>query len=58
MLLNEIFLVGLLFIAHGFKLGPVSGKILAQLAMNETPSYDLSPFRIARFNLDQHKASL
>ncbi|KAL9981731.1 hypothetical protein ACROYT_G010474 [Oculina patagonica] len=51
-------IIGAGFSAHGFKLGPVSGKILAQLAMNETPSYDMSPFRIARFKLNQHKSSL
>jgi len=51
--------IGAGFSAHGFKLGPVSGKILAQLAMGETPSYDMSPFRIARFKTSsQHKASL
>ena len=45
--------------AHGFKLGPVSGKILAQLAMGETPAYDLSPFRISRFKTSiGQKASL
>lgn len=51
-------IIGAGFSAHGFKLGPVSGKILAQLAMDETPSYDMSPFRITRFKLGQHKASL
>lgn len=48
----------LFFPGHGFKLGPVSGKILAQLAMDETPSYDMSPFKITRFKFGQHKASL
>lgn len=51
-------IIGAGFSAHGFKLGPVSGKILAQLAMNETPSYEMSPFQIARFKLSQHKSSL
>ncbi|XP_073257408.1 peroxisomal sarcosine oxidase-like [Porites lutea] len=51
--------VGAGFSAHGFKLGPVSGKILAQLAMGETPAYDLSPFRISRFKTSiGQKASL
>ena len=36
-------------IGHGFKLAPVTGKILAQLARDEAPSYDLRPFRISRF---------
>jgi len=51
--------IGAGFSAHGFKHGPVSGKILAQLAMGETPSYDMSPFRITRFKTSsQPKASL
>ena len=57
MFLTLVF-VHLFFPGHGFKLGPVSGKILAQLAMDETPSYDMSPFRITRFKLGQQKASL
>ncbi len=34
---------------HGFKLSPVVGKILSELALDLQPSYDLSPFKINRF---------
>ena len=34
---------------HGFKMAPVIGKILTELATGQKPSYDLQPFRIARF---------
>ena len=34
---------------HGFKLSPVVGKVIAELVMEENPSYDLSPFRLDRF---------
>ena len=34
---------------HGFKLSPVVGKVVAELVMEETPSFDLSPFRLDRF---------
>ncbi|XP_048252107.1 peroxisomal sarcosine oxidase-like isoform X3 [Haliotis rufescens] len=37
------------FSGHGFKLSPVVGKVLGQLACGETPSYSLTPFRIDRF---------
>ena len=30
-------------------MGPVIGRILGQLALQETPSYDISAFRIGRF---------
>ncbi|XP_058966224.1 peroxisomal sarcosine oxidase isoform X1 [Pocillopora verrucosa] len=51
-------IIGAGFSAHGFKLGPVCGKILAQLAMNETPTHDLTPFKISRFKFSQQKSSL
>ena len=35
-------------VGHGFKLGPVVGKILSELALDLPPSYDLSTFRIGR----------
>lgn len=42
--------IGNFFLAgHGFKLAPVVGKILCELAMDKTPSYDLTPCRIDRF---------
>ena len=37
------------FSGTGFKFGPVIGPILGQLALQETPSYDISAFRIGRF---------
>ncbi|KAL3857562.1 hypothetical protein ACJMK2_012213 [Sinanodonta woodiana] len=37
------------FSGHGFKLSPVVGKVLAELAIGAKPSYDLKPFRIDRF---------
>lgn len=37
------------FSGHGFKLSPVVGKVLSQLATGQRPSYDMSPFKIDRF---------
>lgn len=37
------------FSGHGFKLAPVVGKLLGELAMGKTPSYDMTPFKIERF---------
>jgi glycine/D-amino acid oxidase-like deaminating enzyme len=38
------------FSGHGFKLGPAVGRIVAELVTTgECPSYDISPFRYARF---------
>jgi sarcosine oxidase len=34
---------------HGFKFAPVLGEILADLAMERHPRFDLTPFRIGRF---------
>ncbi|KAK1157579.1 peroxisomal sarcosine oxidase-like isoform X1 [Acipenser oxyrinchus oxyrinchus] len=42
-------IIGAGFSGHGFKLAPVVGKILCELALGKTPSFDLSPFRITRF---------
>lgn len=36
-------------IGHGFKLSPVVGKVLGEMAMGKEPSYNLSPCRIDRF---------
>jgi len=38
----------LLPIGHGFKLAPVVGKLLAELALDLPPSYDLKPFKLSR----------
>ena len=43
-----------LFSGHGFKLAPVVGKILSELATNQKPSYDLSNFSIERFYQQSH----
>lgn len=42
-------IIGAGFSGHGFKFGPIIGKLLFQLAMGQVPSHDLSPFRIQRF---------
>ena len=36
--------------AHGFKMAPVVGKLLKELALNQTPYYDLTPFSFRRFS--------
>ncbi|XP_061637687.1 peroxisomal sarcosine oxidase isoform X2 [Phyllopteryx taeniolatus] len=41
--------IGTGFSGHGFKFGPVIGKLLCELSLGEVPSYDLSPFQISRF---------
>lgn len=38
-----------LFVGHGFKTAPVLGKLLAELSMNKTPSYNMESFTINRF---------
>ncbi|XP_026219844.1 peroxisomal sarcosine oxidase [Anabas testudineus] len=42
--------IGAGFSGHGFKFGPVIGKLLSELTVGQVPTYDLSPFRITRFN--------
>lgn len=41
--------VGAGFSGHGFKLAPVVGKVLGELAMGKNPSYDLTPCKMNRF---------
>uniref|UniRef100_H3CHB8 Pipecolic acid oxidase n=1 Tax=Tetraodon nigroviridis TaxID=99883 RepID=H3CHB8_TETNG len=41
--------IGAGFSGHGFKFGPLVGKLLCELSQGEEPSHDLSPFRISRF---------
>jgi sarcosine oxidase/L-pipecolate oxidase len=43
-------IIGAGFSGHGFKLGPVVGKIITEMILNQTPTYDMTPFRINRFN--------
>ncbi|XP_041653744.1 peroxisomal sarcosine oxidase isoform X1 [Cheilinus undulatus] len=42
--------IGAGFSGHGFKFGPIIGKLLSELSQGEVPSYDLTPFRIRRFH--------
>jgi len=42
-------IIGAGFSGHGFKLSPVVGKVLAELATFKKPSYCLDPFAISRF---------
>lgn len=37
------------FSGHGFGIGPVTGEILADLALSRRSRFDLSPFRLSRF---------
>lgn len=39
----------LILLGHSFKLSPVIGKLLCELALDLKPSYDLSPFK---FNVE------
>lgn len=38
------------FSGHGFCLGPITGKILARMVVDDPPEFDLAPFRLARFD--------
>ena len=42
--------VSLLCSGHGFKLSPVVGKVLSEMALGLPPSYDLTMFRLDRFS--------
>lgn len=44
-------IIGAGFSGHGFKLAPVVGKLLSELALGKTPSYDISRCRLDRFNI-------
>ncbi|KAM4627177.1 peroxisomal sarcosine oxidase isoform 1-T1 [Polymixia lowei] len=48
--------IGAGFSGHGFKFGPLIGKLLCELSQGEVPSYDLSPFRIRRFQAQSKSA--
>ncbi|XP_048412659.2 peroxisomal sarcosine oxidase [Stegostoma tigrinum] len=45
-------IIGAGFSGHGFKLAPVVGKILCELSLGKRPSYNLSPFKMHRFQLN------
>ncbi|XP_036392826.1 peroxisomal sarcosine oxidase isoform X1 [Megalops cyprinoides] len=49
--------IGAGFSGHGFKFGPIVGKLLCELVLGQVPSYNLSPFKIRRF-LSQPKSAL
>jgi sarcosine oxidase subunit beta len=38
------------FSGHGFALGPVTGRLMADLVQGRPTGFDLTPFRFARFN--------
>ncbi len=38
------------FSAHGFQMGPVTGQIMADLVLGEQNRFDLTPFRINRYD--------
>ncbi len=38
------------FSGHGFGIGPISGEIVADLALARAARFDLTPFRLARFS--------
>ncbi len=47
----EGFICAVGFSGHGFKLGPSTGRILAELALDgKCLSYDITPFRFGRFH--------
>ena len=37
------------FSAHGYQLGPITGEIVADLAMEREPKLPITPFSIQRF---------
>ncbi|MGN6769319.1 MAG: NAD(P)/FAD-dependent oxidoreductase [Rhizobiaceae bacterium] len=45
----EGLVLGMGFSGHGFCLGPITGRILAALALSEEPGFDLKPFAVDRF---------
>jgi len=45
------------FSGHGFGFSPVTGEILADLALKRRPRFDLSPFRLSRFTESGRQAA-
>jgi glycine/D-amino acid oxidase-like deaminating enzyme len=37
------------FSGHGFGLGPGAGMLVSQIVMNDTPQFDIRPYRLSRF---------
>jgi sarcosine oxidase subunit beta len=50
--------IGAGFSGHGFGIGPVSGEILADLAMGNHQGFAIAPFRLDRFDVAQAQAPL
>ncbi|XP_008423411.1 peroxisomal sarcosine oxidase [Poecilia reticulata] len=48
--------IGAGFSGHGFKFSPVIGKLLCELSLGEVPSFDLSSFKIRRFQSQMKSA--
>ncbi|WP_242010452.1 NAD(P)/FAD-dependent oxidoreductase [Acetobacter musti] len=40
------------FSAHGFGIGPASGRLMADIVMGEAPAASAAPFRLERFHLN------
>ena len=49
--------VGCGFSGMGFKMGPVTGEILANMVTGKKSKYDTQPFKASRFDIQQPKAS-
>lgn len=49
--------VGCGFSGMGFKMGPVTGEILANMVTGRKSKYDTQPFKASRFDIQQFKAS-
>ena len=47
--IRGILVVATGFSGHGFALGPIAGRLVSELIVDETPSLDLTGFRYARF---------
>lgn len=47
--------IKLVFLGHGFKLAPVVGKLLAEIVIGRSPSFDVRPFSMSRFRNSNSK---
>jgi sarcosine oxidase len=46
---HENVIIGSVCSGHGFKFAPVMGEILSDLALDNTPQFDLDMFSVTRF---------
>ena len=53
----DYIVVGCGFSGMGFKMGPVTGEILANMVTGKKSKYDTQPFKASRFDIQQFKAS-